>query len=432
VPRLSGFADLAGATVGVWGVGVEGEATARRLALVGATAVLVDDAPKPGRDVLATNDGGLAALARCDVVLKSPGIPTRRGDVESLRTAGVVVTSALNLWLLETDRSRVIGITGTKGKSTTTALATFALTACGQGARATGNIGQPPYDPEAPDARWTVVEISSFQAVALDASPATVVVTSLGADHLDWHGDLAQYYADKLSLTRADGAHVTLLADCPDLLAERGQIGGEVRVVAATHGALTGRLGLLGAHNVSNVSLAVAAVAQALGKTDDDVAAAMVARADTFTPLPGRLTLVREIGAVRYVDDGLATGPLPTVAALAVFTDVPVAIIVGGYDRGVDYAPLVSALAKRSAPTTLVAMGDAGARIADAVEGAPGVAVVRAADLPAAVGVASSRVDRGVILFSPAAPSFDQYENWRERSAEFERLVRAVSQGSNG
>ena len=122
--RPTGFADLAGRRVGVFGYGIEGHATESRLHLLGADCVLVDDDPAVG--VLVTDRGGLDALATCDVVIKSPGIARRRPDVLALETC-VPVTSALNLWLLDTDRSRVIGITGTKGKSTTTALVDFFL-----------------------------------------------------------------------------------------------------------------------------------------------------------------------------------------------------------------------------------------------------------------------------------------------------------------
>ena len=93
------------------------------------------------------SDGGLEQLLNCDVVLKSPGIPRRRADVLDLEAHGVIVTSALNLWLHDVDRSRVVAITGTKGKSTTTALVTFFLECLGEQAIRLGNFGQPPYDP---------------------------------------------------------------------------------------------------------------------------------------------------------------------------------------------------------------------------------------------------------------------------------------------
>jgi UDP-N-acetylmuramoylalanine-D-glutamate ligase len=119
--RPTGFADLAGRRVGIFGYGVEGRTTRRRLRDVTDTIVLVDD-DDVDPDVIVTSHGGLEALRGCEVVLKSPGIPRRRNDVLELERGGVTVTSSLNLWLHDVDRTRVVAITGTKGKSTTTAL----------------------------------------------------------------------------------------------------------------------------------------------------------------------------------------------------------------------------------------------------------------------------------------------------------------------
>jgi UDP-N-acetylmuramoylalanine--D-glutamate ligase len=427
VSRPRGFAELAGRSVGIWGVGVEGTAAARRLSGVAASLTLVDDVADPAHGVTGTREGGLERLAECDVVLKSPGIPRRRADVLALEAAGVTVTSALNLWLAEADRAHVIGVTGTKGKSTTTALITFVLGALGENAHSAGNIGRPPYDVDFPVGGWVVLEVSSFQAVDLEVAPAIVVVTSLGADHLDWHGSLAQYHEDKLALTRAAGDHLSLLAEDPALAERRDLVGGVVRVVEAREDDLVDRLGLLGRHNAGNVALALAAAAAATGRDEAEVADVVRAVAGRFEPLAGRLTLVRERGGVRYVDDGLATAPLPTVAALEVFADVPVALIVGGFDRGVDYAELAEAVARRERPTALVAMPDAGERIARRVRESAEVPVAHCEEMDDAVAAARSALpDGGVVLLSPAAPSFGRYANWRERSDAFTRAVAAL------
>jgi UDP-N-acetylmuramoyl-L-alanine---L-glutamate ligase len=431
VSQPTGFADLAGRRVGIFGFGVEGRAAAARLEGLGADVVTVDDADL-GDDAMVSSRGGHDALLACEVVLKSPGIPRRRADVLDLEAHGVTVTSALNLWLHGVDGSRVVGVTGTKGKSTTTSLITFFLSCLGQPAQSLGNIGRPPYSPEVDDAHgWLVVEISSFQCVDLDIAPATVVVTSLGADHLDWHGSLAQYHADKLSLTRASGAHRTIVADTTALRAVPEQLGGDVYYVASDHAHLATALGLIGAHNDANVGVALAVTASLTGASEAAVAAAVTPRAGEFTPLRGRLTPIGRADAggvsVRYVDDGLATSPLPVVAALAVFADEPVALIAGGFDRGVDYAPLVEALAQRHRPTRVVVMGPAGARIAAAVgRDAPGVDLADASSMANAVTTARTfLVHGGVILLSPGAPSFDAYANWEERSEDFTAIVRA-------
>ena len=131
---------------------------------------------------------------------------------------------------------------------------------------------------------------------------------------------------------------------------------------------------------------------------------------------------------VSYVDDGLATSVLPTLAALDVFGDEPVALIAGGFDRGVDYGELAEALCERVPFTTLITIGNAGLRIsAEVRQRRPDLAQRSAATMPEAVRLARASLDAGgVVLLSPAAPSFDQYHNWEERSADFTRVVRSL------
>jgi len=426
VSRPRGFADLAGHTVGVWGVGVEGRATRDVLERIGATVVAVDDAVLDDPTVLQTANGGLEALQNCDLVIKSPGIPRRRDDVLALEASGVPVTSATGIWLAGTDRNLVIGVTGTKGKSTTTSLITFMLRACGVEARSAGNIGLPPFlSPDAANS-WTVLEVSSFQAVDITDAPGIVVLTTLGEDHIDWHGSLEQYRHDKLQLTRAEGHHLTVVPDDPELLLHRSEIGGELVTVAETDLELATTLGLVGEHNAKNVALALRATASALHRPVEEVRKAALRDASNFEPLPGRLTLVhrshRNGITTDFLDDGLATNPLPVIAAVQSFPDCHVALIVGGFDRGVDYRPLAEGLADCDAVLTVIAMGEAGLRICDELNRrAPNLTTMTAADMATAVTYATQalQVTGGVVLFSPGAPSFDHYQNWRERSDDF-------------
>ena len=191
-PKLS-WSDLAGARVGVWGLGREGQANLRKLTTLGVDPVLVDDRPPDekdeAKDVLATKDGGLAALERCDVVVKTPGLSRYRPEVTHLEAEGIPVVGGLGLWLAAADRRRVLCVTGTKGKSTTSSLTGHLLTGLGYRCLVGGNIGAVPYDPgNAGDFDFWVIEVSSYQATDLPCSPPVVAVTSLHPDHLDWHG----------------------------------------------------------------------------------------------------------------------------------------------------------------------------------------------------------------------------------------------------
>jgi UDP-N-acetylmuramoylalanine--D-glutamate ligase len=428
--RPTGFADLTGKRVGIFGYGVEGRATQRRLADVAGSLVLVDDAHGLSDDVLVTAEGGLDALRRCDVVLKSPGIPRRRGDVLDLERSGVVVTSALNLWLHDADRSHVVAVTGTKGKSTTTALVTFFLHCVGERALRLGNIGQPPYDPDIDTTHgWLILEVSSFQCVDIDVAPGHILVTSLGEDHVDWHGGVDAYRNDKLSLTRAEGVHQTLVPDSAPFRELAHQLGGNVSYVTPDATSLAESLGLQGAHSHSNVAMALRCVALLTGLDPSDLHERIVAQASIFEPLPGRLTLVATESvngaSLRFIDDGLATSVLPTIAALEVFADAPLALIAGGFDRGVDYEPLASALSARSFDTVLLSIGDAGQRIGEALRRLrPDIIQEHVTTMRTAVERARVSLPHGgVVLLSPAAPSFDLYRNWEERSADFTLMV---------
>ena len=283
-PTIS-WSDLRGRTVGVWGLGVEGRANVSKLDALGVEPVLVDDAPPAGgldgRPVLATAVGGMEALARCEAVVKTPGLSRYRTDVEALVAGGTPVVGGLGLWLAEADLARVLCITGTKGKSTTTAIAGHLLVGLGYEVVTGGNLGVPPYAPGAPaDADWWVVEVSSYQATDVAVSPPVVAVTSLHPDHLPWHrGDPETYYADKLSLCSRPGADLTVAnGDSPLLRDHRDLLGPRVEWVTAPDGSdalppWAEPLGLLGRHNARNARIARAALA-ALGVPEaaDDAA----------------------------------------------------------------------------------------------------------------------------------------------------------------
>jgi UDP-N-acetylmuramoylalanine--D-glutamate ligase len=431
------WSELSSATVGVWGLGVEGSASLRRLRELGAVPVLVEDTPGlaevDGLEVRATGAGGLEALLRCDVVVKSPGISRYRAEVGVLEEAGVAVRSGLGLWLEDTDPSRVACITGTKGKSTTTALAVHFLSRLGVAARAGGNIGHAPWDPAAAaddDVRasgsgYWIIETSSFQVPGLTSGPAVAAVTSLSPDHLDWHGSIERYYADKLSLCAKPGVR-TALADGADLTlrANAAFMGPGVRwvdEVGAVGGRWTEGLGLPGRHNVRNATMARAVlVALGIDGADDDDR--MAEAAQEFAGLASRCQSLGFVGRTEFVDDSLSTNVLPARAALEAFADRPVALLVGGHDRGVDYDPLGEAVAQRALPTFVVTMPDNGPRIGAAIRAAvgPSVDVVDAEDLEAAVVAAYAWAEPGgVVLLSPAAPSFGRFSDYRARAQAF-------------
>lgn len=436
-PRIS-WADLRGRRVGVWGIGAEGRANLRRLRAMGTEPVLVDDKPDQVRDevVLPTAGKGLEALLACDVVVKSPGIPRTKPEVHQLEAAGVPVVGGLGLWVEGADRSRVLCITGTKGKSTTTSVAAHLARGLGLRVFAGGNLGSPPWDPdteaESAGTDLWVIETSSYQATDIASTPPVVGVTSLHPDHLVWHGGVDAYYRDKLSLCTQPGAHLTVASALSPLLVERrDQLGPVVEWVSADTypPGWAEPLGLLGEHNVVNASIARACLA-AMGVPGTDDEDALRAAAAGFTPLESRLETVASVGGVDFVDDGLSTNVLSTLAAVDAFPGRRLVLIAGGLDRDIDYAPLAEGLARRNAPTLVLTTYTTGPTIQREVErhAGPLLEARPCADLHEAAryGAEWARPD-GAVLLSPAAASFDAFENYRHKGRVFREAVAALA-----
>ena len=452
-PALS-WSELTGRRVGLWGLGVEGGASLRRLRRAGAVPVLVDDRPQAptfgGLRVLETATGGLDALASCEVVVKSPGISRYRKDASQLVAAGVALCGGLGLWLQEADRDRVVCVTGTKGKSTTTAIAGHLLDRLGYRCMVAGNIGRPPWDPDAGD-DWDywVVETSSFQATDLASSPPVVAVTSLAPDHLDWHGDVERYYRDKLSACTQPGARLTVADGASaELRRHASLLGPEVRWVDLgdpdVDGPWVEALALPGRHYHRDALIARACLA-ALGVTEAADDGTMADAAHGFAPLESRFRRIGTVDGVEFVDDSLSTNVLPTLAALDALDGRPVALLVGGQDRGVDYDVLADELVGRPAPTLVVTLPESGPRIHRAIDAAiarqraepgaasPGTEVRDAPDLPSATEAAFgwARPLGAVVLLSPAAPSFGQFRDYRARSETFARAMASCAGGAS-
>jgi UDP-N-acetylmuramoylalanine--D-glutamate ligase len=442
------WADLPGLRVGIYGLGTEGEANLRACLARGIEPILVDDTPRPagltGRTVLTSADGGLAALADCDVVIKSPGISRYGPAVRGLIDAGVAVVGGLGLWLQEADPSRVVVVTGTKGKSTTTTIVGHLLRGLGHRCLIGGNIGVPPFDPAlvtetdvaAEKYDYWVIEVSSYQATDLATTPPVAGLTSLNPDHLPWHrDDVENYYQDKLSMLSQPGARWTVANGDSDLIrARRDLLGPEVDWVHVDDdpdARWMEPLNLLGTHNRRNALIARQLLRRMEVPGADDESA-LRAAAEGFAGLESRLQVIGSVGGVSFVDDGLSTNVLPTLAAVEAFAERPVALIVGGQDRGIDYTPLAEGLQTRGpAPLLVLTIPDNGPRIRDvllATGVGPAVTVAEAADVTDAVaqGYAWARPN-GVVLLSPAAPSFGLYRDYRHRGQVFAAAMATVS-----
>ncbi len=428
--------EVLGLRLAVWGLGTEGNAVVELARARGVEPLLVDDRPDGGKVVLP----GDVAWEDVDVVVRAPGVSRYRPEFVAAEAAGVVVTTAMAIWLEDHADAPVMAVTGTKGKSTTAALAAEILRADGNQVSLVGNIGIPVTDTYG-EARADayVVEVSSYQAADVTVSPKVVVLTSLAPDHLDWHGGVEPYYRDKLRLVtagRPDGAgSLAVSAGNPEAVRrtedhpDRMLYGPEGRVhlgddgwieVDGTRLVQSDRLRIPGRHNVWNLCGALAGALLVTGRTPSTDAVSGVI--DRFAGLPSRCRLIGEHHGLTYVDDALASNPFAAAASIETFTDRPLTVIVGGADRGVDPGPMVAALAAHRPAASVVVLPPDAERVAEAlVVGGLSPGAVRVAhNLAGAVELASALTRAGgVVLFSPGAPTPDGGGGYRERSRQF-------------
>ena len=406
------------ARVLVIGLARSGLAAATALAGLGAKVVAADRSP----DVEAGRLGDLgvelrlgteeeALLEGVGLVVKSPGVPAESPLVAGARARGIPVWSEVELgYRLLPAGSRLVGVTGTNGKTTTTELLGAILRTAGRPVEVAGNVGRALTDAAlgAAEGSWIVCELSSFQLEDVHTLACDVaVLLNLEPDHLDRHGSFDAYRAAKLRVF--ERARVKVVP--------RGF--GIDGVEFSADDLLPAEPLIPGRHNRENAAAATAA-ARAVGVPDDAIAEAL----RTFPGVPHRLELVRELHGVRWVNDSKATNTAAARRGVAAY-DAPLRLILGGSLKGEDFGPFTRDLPRNVRSIYLV--GAASDELAGALEAA-GRGYVRAGDIPTAVARAAADAEPGdVVLLSPAAASYDQFANFEERGDTFRRLVEELS-----
>lgn len=374
-----------------------------------------------------------------DLAIKSPGIHPE--------LVTIPYTTATNIFF-SNYRGKTIGITGTKGKSTTTTLIYEMLVKQGFDTYLGGNIGKPPIDfmDTVTDHSWVVLELSSFQLQDITTSPHIAVLLMTTAEHLDYHKDAAAYVDAKRNILRFQTKEdfAVLNRDYPasnesDILTE-----GKVYFVSRERETANGcyafgehiwinrgghseeiikvnDIALLGKHNRENVCAAVMAATLAGVKKEH-----IVSVLTSFTGLPHRLEYVAEVYGVRFYNDSLATVPDATIEGIDAFGNQVETLIAGGYDRGSDYSQLGEYLVK-SHVVNLLLFAPAGQRIWEAVVAAGGEHKLKRFDVTSmsqAVLFASEETSPGKIcLMSPGAASFGTFKDYKERGEQFKAEV---------
>lgn len=388
------WSELLNKKIALWGMGREGQSTKNALLK-----------HIPNVKIVEVGEENLDDLYECQVVVKSPGVSLYRPEVKKLQEIGIKITSNTNLFMSNKPLTeKIICITGTKGKSTTSSLLAHTLKTLGKTVCLGGNIGKPLLDFVDENPEFVVAETSSYQCADFIGTPELGILVALYSAHLPWHGSLEKYHADKMNMIHQ--AKKTIDIRHLNFMVKEGFFYEEEQKLFPLSS-----LPLFGVHNAQNACVVLQAIKE-LGLNTVDCERAF----QTFTPLPHRLQKVAEKNGVLYINDSIATLPEPVIAALDTFQGRPITLIVGGWDGGYDYTGLNKVIQERK--ILALALPDTGLKI---------TTPYHVTNMREAVHLAFDKTPvGGVVLMSPGAPSYNQYKNFEERGADFIQIVKEL------
>jgi UDP-N-acetylmuramoylalanine--D-glutamate ligase len=435
--------ELNGRKAVVIGMARSGKAAVKLLLEKGATVRAVDEKPMGEVQGIKVEPQTEAPFRDADLIVLSPGVPTDLDILATARERKIPIIGELEL-SAPFLKGQNIGVTGTNGKTTTTALTGHILRESGIACQVGGNIGTPPasmIETSRPD-QWNVLELSSFQLETIQTFHASIATClNVTQNHLDRHHTFENYKNAKARLfeTQREDDFAVLNADDPVTVEFARRTPASIVWFSSTHpvsGAWldgdvirmedaellnTRELRLRGRHNYENV-MAAALMARHAGAQPAQIAHA----AATFAPVEHRLELVQEIAGVAYYNDSKATSVDATLKAMDAFPG-GLWIILGGKDKDSDYTVLRDPLRTKAKAALLI--GSAAQKIASQIVDA--TKVVQCGTLAAAVQQASRVASSGdTVLLAPACASYDQFENFEQRGRVFKELVRALAEGA--
>ncbi len=432
--------DLYNKKIAIWGMGAEGQSVKSYL-----------EKHKITEDIFEYNDSdGLKKyhelLKKVDVIIRSPGVSIYKDEIKEAKEKGIKITSSSDLFLNEMRTNHpgtiVIGISGSKGKSTSVSMLYHILKSFGCKVALGGNIGKPLIDLLDEDNCYVVAEFSSYQASDLTASPQIVMFTNLFSVHTDWHMGHENYCLDKLHLAAYQNPEdICLINDRNEQLKHYAKILRKYDFYNVAEGFhAEGReifykkdvlanikdFKFCGNHNLDNLS-GILSIVKHLGL---DVRLA-INSLKSFEPLPHRLQKVATINDVLFINDSISTAPEAAIGGMKSF-DERMAIISGGIENQQDYTEYAQYIQANPKVKVAVTLFQCGKQIADSIRQyvtRKDFVLIEAESLEEAVKRAYEEIKKvkgSLVLFSPTAPSFGYYKNFMERGEHFIKIVESL------
>ncbi len=396
-------------------------------------------------------DDYLSCLSDFDIVVRSPGVYFNKAELKNAIKNGVVVTSEMELFF-DLCPCKIIAVTGSDGKTTTTTIISEMLKCEGYNVYVGGNIGKAllPKIEKINSDDVVVVELSSFQLISMRKSPDIAVITNISPNHLDIHKDMDEYIGAKRNIILHQNGFGNLILNLDNNLCNlqeifaRGFVKKFSRKEKVKNGAFfdektqkiyfskndeltevldASDIAIPGVHNIENYLAAISAIFELISV--DSVK--KVAR--TFKGVKHRIELIREKNGIKWYNDSIATSPTRTIAGLKCF-DGNIILIAGGYDKNFDYGCLAPELLKKV--KTLILMGNTAKKIEQAVKNDDGynendIKIFNVSNMEEAVDMAQNvATDGDIVFFSPASASFDLYKNFEQRGDHFRSVVNGL------
>lgn len=397
--------------IAIIGYGLEGQDAEKFLKSKGAIVTILDQKDDPNY---------LSNLDNFDIIVRSPGVIPNK--IKTTKR----VTTPTHIFFDEFS-GIIIGVTGTKGKGTTSTLIYQIMKNAGLDVYLAGNIGKPALEllPSLNSKSYVILEMSSFQLIDLPVSPDIAVVLNITSDHMDWHKSQKEYITAKKNIVKFQKPSDWAVINSEYKISKSFAKNTKANIIFFSKQTLEKKykedLILRGEHNLENISASVS-VAKILNIKKEIVNSTI----KKFKGLEHRLEFVREIKGVKFYNDSFATGPQPTIAAIKSFTEDET-LILGGSDKGLDYTELGDVINKSKNIKNIILIGETKLKIVNSLKNVNCKLKIADLDKKSMAEIVKKAFEMtqkgGVIILSPASASFDMFQDYKDRGNQFKKEV---------